>query len=84
MLSFAQKTHMSVSAWCCVALEGMGWTDRHRVALLSDWAANPASAKVLELSLLEPAGIEIDLSCAMGMSREQVMLSITSFSKLGC
>ena len=84
MLSFAQKTHMSVSAWCCVALEGMGWTDRHRVALLSDWAPNPVSVKVLELSSVEPAGIEIDLSCAMGMPKEHLMLLITSFSKLGC
>ena len=58
MLSFAQKTPMSVSACHSVAWEGMGRSDRYRIALLSDWARDPVSAKVLEPFLVEPAGIE--------------------------
>ena len=78
MLSFAQKMHMSVSAGRSVAWEGMGWSDRYRIVLLSDWARDPISAKVLEPFLVEPAGTKIDLSYAMGMPLN------TFFLKLDC
>ena len=66
MLSFAQKTHVSVSACHSVAWEGMGWPNRYRIVMLSAWARDPISAKVLEPVAVEPAGIGIDLSYAMG------------------
>ena len=65
-LSFAQKMHMSVSACRSVAWEGMGLSDRYRVVLLSDWARDPISAKVLspfwwnllELKLTRPVQVK--------------------------
>lgn len=53
-----------------------------RVSLPSDWAGDPISAKAPELSLVEPAGIEADLSCVMGMPKDHLMPLITSFFKL--
>lgn len=65
MCSFAEKTHVSVSAGCS---RGLGGNEMDGMAsLLSDGTGVSVSGKALELSSTEPPGTETDLFCVMGM-----------------
>lgn len=76
MLSLHRRRWMLWPYGLVAGREWDGQTDKGLLAL-SAWARDPISAKVLEPVAVEPAGIEIDLSYAMGY-RKHILLKTTA------